>query len=197
MKVDSEPPRMRMPAGLEGSPADRPRNANLYEPNLQRGLNRLELEHNPSRESPSAWASEVTKAVHDQADQVRMNPTVRFQEPPPSAYHGGPAMASRSLHQHTMSAPSFASNRDNRRHGWYHGPSRESSGWQQQANPDPRAAHVDRMEHPNMTAFSGFPNREQQTQQPAPERGGNGDPLRRLEALVAVATSEGTTATAY
>jgi|SRR5688572_7061935 hypothetical protein len=197
MKVDSEPPRMRMPAGLDGSPAERPRNANLYEPNLQRGLNRLELEHNPSRESPSAWASEVTKAVHDQADQVRMNPTVRFQEPPPSAYHGAPAMASRSLHQQTMSAPSFASSRDSRRHGWYHGPARDSPGSQQQAGPDPRVAHVDRMEHPNMTAFSGFPNREQQPQQPSPERSGNGDPLGRLEALVAVATSEGTAATAY
>lgn len=196
MKVDSEP-RMRMPAGLEASPADRPRNANLYEPNLQRGLNRLELEHHSSRDSPGAWASEVTKAVQDQADQVRMNPTVRFQEPPPSAYHNGPAMASRSLHQQTMSAPSLASMRDNRRHGWYHGPARESHATQQQPPTDPRAAHVDRMEHPNMTAFSGFPGREQQPPPPPPERNNNGDPLGRLEALVAVATSEGSTATAY
>ena len=186
-----------MPPDLEGSPAERPRNANLYEPNLQRGLNRLELEHNNSRDSPSAWASEVSKAVQDQADQVRMNPTVRFQEPPPSAYHTAPVMASRSLHQHTMSAPSFATTRENRRHGWYHGPPREGLSPQQQNGADPRTAHVERMVHPNMTAFSGFPNREQQPQQPAPDRGGNGDPLGRLEALVAVATSEGTAATAY
>lgn len=197
MKVDAEPQRLRMPPGLEGSPAERPRNANLYEPNLQRGLNRLELEHNNSRDSPSAWASEVSKAVQDQADQVRMNPTVRFQEPPPSAYHTAPVMASRSLHQHTMSAPSFATTRENRRHGWYHGPPREGLSPQQQNGADPRTAHVERMVHPNMTAFSGFPNREQQPQQPAPDRGGNGDPLGRLEALVAVATSEGTAATAY
>jgi hypothetical protein len=57
-----------------------------------------------------------------------------------------------------------------------------------------------------VSGFQGFPARDQQPvvhQHPAgPTTGGNGHPnrdpesLRRLEALVAVATSEGSTATA-
>lgn len=202
MKVDADPvPRsLRMPPSMDASPSERTRNANLYEPNLQRGLTRLEIDSTSgSRESPGAWASEVARAVQDQADQSRPNgPTVRFQEPPPAAYHHpNPAVASRSLHQQTMSAPSISSIRDSRRHGWYHGPVTPRDGPSNQLSQDPRAAHVERMVHPNVSAFSGFPNREQQEQPPSPERNSNGDPLGRLEALVAVATSEGTTATAY
>ena len=62
---------------------------------------------------------------------------------------------------------------------------------------DPRGAHVDRMVHPNFTGFNGFPGREQPAQTQQQDGKGNPDSLRRLEALVAVATSEGTTATAY
>ncbi|KAH7015028.1 hypothetical protein EDB80DRAFT_323321 [Ilyonectria destructans] len=187
------------------------RNLNMYDASLQRGLGRLDINHStPPRDSAGAWASEVNKAVQAQAEQVRLNPpTVRFEDQQPPSYQAPkPTAASRALHQHTMSAPSTTS-RDSKRHGWYHGPVTVH----RDARPmpeDPRMAHVDRMVHPNFTGFSGFPVKEtqpqqhphhhqqhQQQQHQPQERPGNSDPLGRLEALVAVATSEGSTATAY
>lgn len=222
MMVDSNPPvRSAYQPTLADTPMqDERRNLNMYDASLQRGLNRLDISHNtPPRDSAGAWASEANKAVQAQAEQVRLHaPTVRFEEQLPS-YHGQkPAMASRALHQHTMSAPSVTS-RDNKRHGWYHGPvtvQREDPPPEQGA----RVAHVDRIVHPNFTGFSGFPAREgppqyphqhqhqhqhhqhqaspqQHPQQQQQDRPGSGDALGRLEALVAVATSEGSTAKAY
>ncbi|KPM39892.1 hypothetical protein AK830_g6668 [Neonectria ditissima] len=193
MMIDSESMR---PVYQTEAPEER-RNLNMYDASLQRGLGRLDINHStPPRDSAGAWASEVHKAVQAQAEQVRQNPTVRFEEQPPTYHAPKPAAATRALHQHTMSAPSTTS-RDSKRHGWYHGPvtvHRDARVPEQ----DPRMAHVDRMVHPNFTGFSGFPVKEaqaQQQQQQQPQPGS--DPLGRLEALVAVATSEGSTAAAY
>ena len=220
MQVDSEPPPRRMhhqgmdvapPAPPALSPQDdRRNNLNMYDVGLQRGLNRLDLRHaTPPREPVGAWASEVNQAVQAAShDPYRAGgPSVRFEEPPPSHYNaGGPPMGGRSFHQQTMSAPSIAPS--NRRHGWQQGPApvRQPAA----AARDPRAARVHQMVHPNFDAFNGFPGREQpppQQQQPphqhhqqspptSDRRPGNG-PMGGLDALVAAATGESSTAKAY
>ncbi|KAJ4247769.1 Up in starvation [Fusarium torreyae] len=231
MMVDSEP-HMRaayQPHLPETPMQDERRNLNMYDASLQRGLNRLDINHStPPRDSAGTWASEANKAVQAQAEHVRLNPpTVRFEERPPPPYHGPkPTSAPRSLHHHTMSAPSITTSRENKRRGWYHGPvSVHRDGRPTQEQPDPRLAHVDRMVHPNFTGFSGFPVKEapplhhqyqhSQQQLPPPQiqqqpqqqqqvqqqqqqgRPGSNGSMGRLEALVAVATSEGSTAAAY
>ncbi|RSL85182.1 hypothetical protein CEP52_005949 [Fusarium oligoseptatum] len=221
MVVDSEshPRAGYQPHLVETPMQDERRNLNMYDASLQRGLNRLDINHStPPRDSAGAWASEANKAVQAQAEQVRLNPpTVRFEDQPPPAYAAPkPAVAARAMHQHTMSAPSITTSRDSKRHGWYHGPVSAHREGRPQEQPDPRVAHVDRMVHPNFTGFSGFPVKEspqhhqpppphpQQQQQGQPQhpqqqpgRPGSNDSLGRLEALVAVATSEGSTAAAY
>lgn len=209
MAVDSEPSQRRtMPPGImDAVPIDDRRNLNMYDASLQRGINRLDIGHRtPPRDSAGSWATEANKAVQAQAE--RMQSHVRFEEPPREQYNT--ASAARSLHQHTMSAPSFATSRESKRHGWYHGPVSSSREAPPQPQQEPRAAQVEKMVHPNFNGFSGFPAREHQQQQQQPhqqqqhqqqqqqqERSNNPDSLRRLEALVAVATSEGSTATAY
>ncbi|KAG6005570.1 hypothetical protein E4U21_007829 [Claviceps maximensis] len=208
MTIDTEPPYRRpyQPGVGEMMQPEERRNLNMYDASLQRGLNRLDLSHKtPPRDSAGSWASEVNRAVMAQAEQVQVTqPTVRFEEqlPPsrqPSRHYGSIPTAGRSLHQHTMSAPSITTPREYKRRGWYHGPL--SPPQDTQFSHDTRTTHVDRIVHPNFTGFSGFPAREQQQAPSAPpsqqERQGNPESLRRLEALVAVATSEGTTATAY
>lgn len=177
--------------------ADERRNVQ-WDMSLHRGLTRLDIASNttPPRDSAGAWANEVNQAVQAQAEQVRLNPpTVRFEVDPPSYANSG---AFTRNHQHTMSAPSFA-HRDTKRHGWYHGPMGSNIHGPRPEAPtqDPRGPHVNRMVHPNMGHFAGFPGRQPEPQQAQQQQPGNPDPLRRLEALVAVATSEGTTATAY
>ncbi|OLN96110.1 C2H2 finger domain transcription factor dvrA [Colletotrichum chlorophyti] len=174
------------------------RNVAQWDMGLHRGLTRLDITSNttPPRDSAGAWANEANQAVQAQAEQVRLNPpTVRFEVDPPS--YSSSNSFSRN-HQHTMSAPSFAS-RDTKRHGWYHGPISHTPGPRPEVpGNDSRGPHVNRMVHPNMNAFSGFPGRQPEPQPPQQQQqSGNPDPLRRLEALVAVATGEGTTATAY
>jgi C2H2 transcription facotor len=130
-------------------------------------------------------------AVQAQADQVRLNPpTVRF-EPEAQVVHipaHNSNMGMARGHHHTMSAPAIHTPRENKRHGWYHGPV---------GGDLPAERRVDRMVHPNLAeGFSGFPSRVPQTvheQQPlVTEPRDNPDPMRRLEALVAVATNEST-----
>ncbi|KAM0272908.1 hypothetical protein ACHAQH_008491 [Verticillium albo-atrum] len=192
--VDAEP---HMPPAHVGT--DDRRN---WDMGLHRGLTRLDLRSNnvtPPRDSAGAWANEVNQAVQAQAEQVRVNPpTVRFElGTPPSQSNAG---ALGRNHQYTMSAPMIATPRDTKRHGWYHGP------LAQQTHGEPvRGPRVDRMEHPNMTAFSGFPGREpsrelQSQPQPHPQQPGSertAENSSRFDALVAVAASEGSTATAY
>ncbi|KAF7546142.1 hypothetical protein G7046_g9396 [Stylonectria norvegica] len=211
MMVDSESAARAslQPSALDSQVYDDRRNLNLYDASLQRGLTRLDINHGtPPRDSAGAWASEVNQAVQAQAEQVRMNPpTVRFEDQQPPSYQAmNPAIASRALHQQTMSAPSVPTTREGKRRGFYY---QTPVAIHQAPVPpppmqDPRVAHVDRMVHPNFTGFSGFPTREQQAQQQQQqqqqqqhqERSPNGDNLR-LQALVAVATGEGSTATAY
>ncbi|XWW99882.1 hypothetical protein V2A60_007896 [Cordyceps javanica] len=189
MAVDPETYQRRMPnAQLDSIPMDDRRNLNMYDASLQRGINRLDIGHRtPPSDSAGSWAAEANKAVQAQAE--RSHSHVRFEEPPRERYGPPP---SRSFHQHTVSAPSFATNRESKRHGWYNGPAphpRDTPSAQ-----DNKAAQVDKMVHPNFTGFSGFPAREQQppTQQQQ-ERPANS----RFDALVAVATNESSTATAY
>jgi len=205
MAIDSESAYRRpYQPGLVGEPIqpDERRNLNMYDASLQRGLNRLDISHKtPPRDSAGSWASEANRAVQAQAERVQVQinqPTVRFEDQVPPSRQFPPAVHSgRSLHQHTMSAPSIATPRENKRHGWYHGPAQPQAVSAEIAAQDPRVAHVDRMVHPNFTGFSGFPAREQPAQSQSQDGQGNPDSLRRLEALVAVATSEGTAATAY
>ncbi|KAH7192563.1 uncharacterized protein B0J16DRAFT_62490 [Fusarium flagelliforme] len=148
---------------LPETPIDERRNLNMYDASIQRGLNRLDINHNtPPRDSAGSWASEANKAVQAQAEHVRLNPpTVRFEERPPVYQGPKPTSAPRSLHHHTMSAPSITTSRENKRRGWYHGPVPvQRDGRMPQEQQDPRLAHVDRMVHPNFTGFSGFPVKE-------------------------------------
>lgn len=172
MMVDSEPVAHRptlQPVGME---TDERRNLNMYDAGLYRGLNRLDIGHNtPPRDSAGSWASEANRAVMAQAERVRANPpTVRFEDQqPPSAQGGYGGHTGRSLHHQTMSAPSIATTRENRRRGWYNGSvvvQRDAP----QAPADPRVAHVDRMIHPNINSTFGFPNKEPPKQQP-PQQG--------------------------
>ena len=198
MMIDSEtanPPAL-LPAA---SVSEDRRNVSQWDMGLHRGLTRLDINNSstPPRDSAGAWANEVNQAVQAQAEQVRMTqPTVRFTEPQPQMVPMPQVTISAAPprgHQHTVSAPSISTPRDTKRHGWYHGPVTVHEDRVMESRP-----HVDRMVHPNISGWSGLPTREQQPpiqQQPPPPT--NGDSLRRLEALVAVATSEGSTATAY
>lgn len=213
MAIDSEPrnPQVLLPAG--DLPADGRRGPpSQWDMGLQRGLTRLDI-NTPPRDGADAWAREANQALLVRAEQARAapsQPVVRFEQEvqispgPPTALPpstSAPMLGSR--HQYTMSAPSISAPRESRRHGWYHGPASHPVGETiHEGRP-----HVDRIVHPNVRAFQGFPAREQQPvihQQPSQgmerilERpGGNSDAMRRLEALVAVATSESSTATAY
>lgn len=184
------------------------RNLNVYDASLQRGLTRLEINHStPPRDGAHKWAMEVNSAVSKaQAEHARGNmPAVRFegQQPLPTSYPSG-TTPNTSLHQHTLSAPPISASRENKRRGWYNGPVTVHREEGPPAQQDPRLAHVDRMVHPNFNGFSGFPAREQgppsnqQAQQPIQEhRPSRNESFGPLDALVAVATSEGSTAAAY
>ncbi|OTA99033.1 hypothetical protein M426DRAFT_27886 [Hypoxylon sp. CI-4A] len=199
MIVDSEvshPPAM-LPATHSGD-SDERRNTVNWDMGLHRGLTRLDIASNnpPPADPAGTWAREANLAVEAEAERVRVNPpTVRFNEPvvierrPPVAT----SLPPRAYHQHTMSAPSIASSRENKRRGWYNGPVTVHAD-----APPEKIARVDRMVHPNINEFPGFPARENTTNPPPREEssGERGDMLR-LQALVAVATSEGNATTAY
>ncbi|OAA36476.1 C2H2 transcription factor [Metarhizium rileyi] len=203
MVIDSESAYRRpFQSGIcETIQPDERRNLNMYDASLQRGLNRLDISHKtPPRDGAGSWASEANRAVQAQGERVQTQvsqPSVRFEDQvPPSRQFPSSVHSGRSLHQHTMSAPLIATPRENKRHGWYNGPAPAQAAVGHVVH-DARGAHVERMVHPNFTGFSGFPVREQQAQPPQQDGQRNPESLRRLEALVAVATSEGTTATAY
>lgn len=224
MTVDSE--LTHRPPVMEA--IDERRNLNMYDVSLQRGLGRLDIGHKtPPRDSAGMWASEVHKAVQNQMEHARMNqPTVRFEEQPrPSHQVPPPAAPSRSFHQHTMSAPALASVREGKGHGWYQGipaadarnphvdrmvhpnftgfagfPAREQAQEQrqpqvhyhQQPPPPSQQQQSQQQQHQQQQQAHYQQQRQQQ------DRSNNPDSLRRLEALVAVATSEGSnTAAAY
>lgn len=210
MNVDSEhggPPALHPSVNMGGERREAP---GPWDNGLHRGLTRLDLNTPPQeRDSAGAWANEVNQAVLARAEQARaapVQPTVRFDtevrtvHPPPQMppSTGPPTLGSR--HQYTMSAPSIATPRESKRHGWYHGP--VTVHHRGETIPESRP-HVDRIVHPNVSNFQGFPARDQP---PAVhQQVGHGvDRMERiierphpasnarLEALVAVATSEGT-----
>ncbi|KAI1372093.1 hypothetical protein F4677DRAFT_456763 [Hypoxylon crocopeplum] len=198
MIIDSEvshPPAL-LPATHSGDPDERRNTAN-WDMGLHRGLTRLEIASNnpPPTDPASNWAREANQAVEAEADRIRLNPpTVRFNEPvvidsrPP-----GVASLPRTYHQHTMSAPSIATSREAKRRGWYNGPVTVHAD-----APPEKMARVDRMVHPNITEFPGFPARENAANpSPREDNPGERDNMLRLQALVAVATSEGNATTAY
>lgn len=193
-----------------GLPPQQPerRNLNVYDASLQRGLTRLDINHStPPRDSAGKWASEVHTAMRlAQAEQGRPSmPTVRFEGHPPPTSYTTVSAPNAPLHQHTMSAPSVSTPRESKRRGWYNGPVtiHREEGPRAQDPQDPRTARVERMVHPNFDGFSGFPAREQgpptaqQPQQNPEQRPNRAESFGPLDALVAVATSEGSTAAAY
>jgi len=194
MAVDSEPPsRAHRVPSVDSSMEDR-RGVPQWDMGLHRGLTRLDIASPPPpRDSLASWAEETNQALLAQAEQVRPNPpTVRF-EPEPHIVHI-PSSQSHHVgmsrgHQYTISAPASHTSREVKRQGWYHGPTGPTSTIAEERR-------VDRMVHPNLAnGFGGFPAREQPAahqQQPlqSSERDSNAGSLRRLEALVAVATSE-------
>ncbi|KAI1631904.1 hypothetical protein F4809DRAFT_130753 [Biscogniauxia mediterranea] len=199
MMVDSEtshPPAL-LPAA-NSSEADERRSTAGWDMGLHRGLTRLDLTSNAplQADTASSWAREASQAVEAQAERVRLNPpTVRFHEPivvedvRPSINSPAPP---RAFHQHTMSAPSIASSRESKRRGWFHGPVTVHA-----ESPPEKMARVDRMIHPNISEFPGFPARENPNAVPRDNNAGGKDNMLRLQALVAVATSEGNATTAY
>lgn len=212
MIIDSESP-SRPPLPPADAAAEERRSLTAqWDMSLHRGLTRLDI-NTPPRDSASTWANEAQQAVLAQTESARptaaqppvaQQPTVRFDADvrPARAPRDAPPPVPISRHHHTMSAPSINTPREAKRHGWYHGPvGAHPVG---ETIPEGRA-HVDRIVHPNVSGFQGFPARDQppvvHQHAPSPAAGGghpSRDPesLRRLEALVAVATSEGSTATA-
>ncbi|XXH01628.1 hypothetical protein Hte_007988 [Hypoxylon texense] len=203
MMIDSEvsrPPAFH-PAAHPGN-SDERRNTAGWDMSLHRNLTRLEIASNnpPPPDAASSWAREANQAVEAEADRIRHNPpTVRFNEPvvvengPPVGMTNPP----RAFHQHTMSAPSTATSRESKRRGWYHGPVTVHAD-----APPEKMVRVDRMHHPNIDGFSGFPARENSNGFPTrdsalagsalpknEENPGDKDNMLRLQALVAVATS--------
>ncbi|KAL2751882.1 hypothetical protein ACRALDRAFT_1073188 [Sodiomyces alcalophilus JCM 7366] len=218
MMIDSEPTNPPTLLPSTDPAADDRLNAPHWDMGLRRGLTRLDLRSNnagPPRDSASNWATEADQAVQAQAERARANqPTVRFeldQHPAHSNSNRDHGSFSRG-HQYTMSAPHISTPRDAKRHGWYHGPI--SGPPQPSAEPGqdgrgPHGSHVDRIVHPNMTAFTGFPARDARREPQPPgqqqnsnsQHGGGDRPPNagssRFDALVAVAASEGSTAAAY
>ncbi len=219
MMIDSEPP--RPPAlyhGGELSPDDQRGAPGQWDTNLHRGLTRLDINNTPPRDSAGAWANEANQALLARAEQarVRFEPEVKTLPPAPApmAPANPPGMLG-PRHQHTVSAPAFNTPRESRRHGWYNGPVANYTAGE---TIHEGRTHVSRLEHPNMSSFQGFPARDRQPvihqhqSGPAmdradriermeriperpPNQAGSPESLKRLEALVAVATGQGPVAT--
>ncbi|KAI0148610.1 hypothetical protein GGR57DRAFT_505077 [Xylariaceae sp. FL1272] len=192
---DAENPHQPLRPSIKTTESDEKRGASSWDMGLHRGLTRLDITSNPAPpvDTASSWAQEANQAMDAQIDRVRHNPpTVRFNEPIRTENAPRPP---RAFHQHTMSAPSIAM-RDSKRRGWYQG----SVSVHADAPPE-KLARVERMIHPNVHEFSGFPARENavantvsvQREEDSAEK----EKMLRLQALVAVATSEGSAATAY
>ncbi|KAK3303030.1 uncharacterized protein B0T15DRAFT_559694 [Chaetomium strumarium] len=170
------------------------------------------INNTPPRDSAWAWANEANQALLAQAEQAR----VGFEPETHTAPRGALPLLSRPAylpleprplprHQHTLSAPLASTTRPPSHFGWHNGrstftPPEDTNHYPQRRNV------IDRILHPNMGSFQGFPAREQQAamhQQPEPGRarmeriperppnpGANREFLRGLDALVAVATNE-------
>ncbi|KAI0389938.1 hypothetical protein F5Y17DRAFT_95064 [Xylariaceae sp. FL0594] len=195
--IDTGPTRTRplFPSNAANSvESEEKRNLTWWDTKTQNGSTRPDTTYQPALQvnNVSGWTRDPSqRSTETQVDRPRVNaPTVRFHESVRTET-AAPSLPSRALHQHTMSAPSIASSREKRR-AWL-----QSAGSHPDTPPG-KMARVDRMIHPNISEFPGFPARE--SLQPRPSRdentSGRGNMLR-LEALVAVATSEGSTTTAF
>ncbi|KAI1277335.1 hypothetical protein F5Y07DRAFT_110475 [Xylaria sp. FL0933] len=192
VESDSSHPVTLLPTANVVESEDR-RNTTSWDMGLHKGLTRLDITSNSvASENASTWARDTTQAVVAQADRVRQHPpTVRFHE---SVFAENPpkTFSPRAFHQHTVSAPSIASTRESKRRGWH-----QSGISAYGETPPEKMARVDRMVHPNVSQFTGFPARENPPG-PAPREQNPGDRgLVRLETLVAVATGEGNATRAY
>ncbi|KAI1183764.1 hypothetical protein F5B17DRAFT_111729 [Nemania serpens] len=192
VESDTIHPPTLLPASNIPRPEEK-RTTTNWDMGLHRGLTRLDIAPLSNSDRASNWAHDTNRAMDAQADRVRPNPpTVRFHESvmtESSPTHGGPPV----FHQHTMSAPSMATSRQTKRRGW------NPSGSSTHAEAPPgKMARVDRMIHPNIREFSGFPARENPPPVPAPREENSGErSMVRLETLVAVATGEGNATKAY
>ncbi|KAF2966707.1 hypothetical protein GQX73_g6857 [Xylaria multiplex] len=160
---------------------------------LHRGLTRLDLAHNPpTPDGASTWAREANQAMDEQVSLVRQNPpTVRFHESVLADIRQK-SSSPRSFHQHTVSAPSIASSRESKRRGWH-----QSNMSPHAEAPPGKMARVDRMVHPNIRNFSGFPAREAPSGPPPRDENPPHNETSRLDALVTIATGEGNATKAY
>ncbi|KAL2115241.1 hypothetical protein VTJ04DRAFT_10904 [Mycothermus thermophilus] len=231
MLIDSDAPPRYLPRP-EPTYEERQAPQNQWDGGLHQGLTRLDINNStPPRDSAGAWANEANQALLARVEQarVRFEPEVKTMpsipppapvQPPSQLPSMNPAGTMGPRHQHTVSAPAFSSPRESRRHGWYNGPvtvHRPTETIQEVRTP-----HVDRIVHPNISSFRGFPARQEQQQPPQPQQPpvymtqgppptmermeriperpanqpGSPESLRRLEALVAVATGQGPVATA-
>ncbi|KAH6614430.1 hypothetical protein B0J18DRAFT_374582 [Chaetomium sp. MPI-SDFR-AT-0129] len=218
MMIDSEARRPSIQFQVPEPRIEDPRgHPTQWDSNLHRGLNRLDI-NTPPRDTAGTWASEATQALHARAEQARVRFEPEVGALPPSRGPMPPASSAGMMgtrHQHTVSAPAFNTPREARRHGWYNGP---ASGHPAGETIPEGRPHVDRIVHPNVSSFQGFPARDQQQpivhqQQQGPHgervermeriperppnQGGEPEAMKRLEALVAVATGQGSVATAY
>ncbi|KAI0486696.1 hypothetical protein F4859DRAFT_310379 [Xylaria cf. heliscus] len=192
----AEPDIARPPALLHAANTtelDEKRSSVNWDMGLHRGLTRLDITSNPMpSDSAGVWARDANQAMDVQADRVRLNPpTVRFHEP--ITMESLPKIAGPRFHKYTVSAPSIASSRESKRRGYY----QNEISPQAEARPE-KIARVDRMVHPNIRNFPGFPGRENPPTGSSPQNENSGDRgMVRLETLVAVATGEGNTTKAY
>jgi hypothetical protein len=206
--VDSEPANNRALPVETGMVGDGRRNSGLpaeWDRSLHRRINDLDINNSP-RDGAGTWANETNQAVLAQAEQARViqgPPAVRFNPEIENGYGSPSSRGPPARHYHTMSAPvNNLTPGDTRRQAWHNGPvaSRQPPETIHEGRP-----HVDRIEHPNLSQFSGFPARNnppvvhQQTPEPAMDRRPAADNMdnRRLDVLVAAASSiETATATA-
>lgn len=195
MMMDSE--RVRRPTLL---PAANPseiqenRNTTSWDMGLHRNLTRLDITSNSTSNAPhhttttqmdgaSSWARDANQAMDAQANRFRSGaPTVRFNEPMPTVVRSPTAHNPAPFHHYTASAPSMNTPLGSKRRGWY-----------QTDAPAEKMARVDRMIHPNIAEFPGFPARggPLTSADLREENSGERENMMGLRALVAVATSEG------
>ncbi|KAI9745867.1 MAG: hypothetical protein M1818_000548 [Claussenomyces sp. TS43310] len=176
---------------------------------LHRNLTRLDIaQGTPPADPAGAWASEANRAVQAQAEQTRAEhariaPSVRFEQPYQAREVRAPAYPA----HHTSAPPTTP--RELKRHGWYNGPmgfqhdarrqrtSPEDSSSSEGVPGTPRSSyHAE--SNPSIVPSSSYtythdPRCMPGMQQEDPK----GDGMLRLEALVAVATSEENATAAY
>ncbi|KAL2063907.1 hypothetical protein VTL71DRAFT_4401 [Oculimacula yallundae] len=86
------------------------------------GMNGLDItQGTPPADAASQWANDANRAVLTAREQVRQQPSVRFEE---SAYSARPQTSGGYAHypQHVSAPVAPVTPRENKRQGWYHGP---------------------------------------------------------------------------